>query len=100
MPANKSNNKWVASDTRAAKYLGMIEFKTNNNEFKYFEILQLPNKIVFGGSTNNTFLESGNITREDGESLDETLQQLLADLETYYNDGPSYTSRICVNERM
>jgi len=28
------------------------------------------------------------------------VQELLADLETFYNDGPSYTSKIVFNERM
>jgi hypothetical protein len=28
------------------------------------------------------------------------LQELLSDLETYYNDGASYVSRIVCNQRM
>jgi hypothetical protein len=56
--------------------------------------------VVFGGACNTGFLESGFILREDYESLDETLQELLADLECYYNEGPESVSRIVCNERM
>jgi hypothetical protein len=45
-------------------------------------------------------LESGYILREEFESIDETLQELRADLSVYYSDGASYVSRIVCNERM
>jgi len=38
--------------------------------------------------------------RDDCESLEETLQELHDDLETYYRDGAQYVSRIVCNERM
>ena len=46
---------------------------------------------------NTGFLESGYLEPEDHESDDKALQELLADLETYYNDGPRYVSRIVHN---
>jgi hypothetical protein len=55
---------------------------------------------VFGGACNCGFIESGYIIRESYECLDETLQELTEDLQTYYNDGADYTKRIVCNERM
>lgn len=63
--------------------------------------LPLPiERIAFGGAVNVGFIESGYIEREEDESLDVGLQEMLADLECYYNDGPSSVSRIICNERM
>ena len=101
-------NEWSVSDVSNAKPIGnmrtnqmsCVEFQDNKGEWQFFELLQTPDRIVFGGVCNVGFLESGYIVREDHESLDETLSELLSDLETYYNDGPQYVSRIAVNERM
>jgi len=63
----------------AGKYLGCIEFKTEGDEietdegeiqtkegeFQYFETISVPGKILFGGSTNTCFLESGYILIEE-----------------------------------
>lgn len=91
---------WAASDADKAKYLGLIEFQDNKGEWQHFEVLELPDRLLFGGACNVGFLESGYILREDYESLDETLQEMLSDLECYYNDGSQYVSRIVCNERM
>lgn len=99
----KTKTQWSASDTENAKYVGCLEFqdtKEESQEFHDFEVMSLPDRLVFGGCCNVGFLESGYILREDGESQDETLQELLSDLETYYNDGPAYVSRIVCNQRM
>ena len=92
--------KWTASDTTRAKYIGLIEFQDNQGEWHYFEILQTKDKLVFGSSCNVGFLESGYMPIDSCFSLDENLQELLADLETYYNDGPQYTTNIIFNQRM
>jgi hypothetical protein len=65
-----------------------------------FYILKTDHRLVFGGATNVGFLESGYMEYDDSFSLDETLQELVADLETYYNDGPDYVSHIVFNKRM
>jgi hypothetical protein len=91
--------EWTVSDTTEAKVLGLIEFPDETGEFHNFEIVETEDRLVFGGATNIGFIESGYIEK-DGFSTDETLQELLSDLETYYNDGPKYTSRIVCNERM
>lgn len=78
----------------------ILEFQDNSNEWHVFEIIATQEKIVFGGSCNVGFLESGYICRNDIESLDETLSELFADLQTYYNDGYEYCSRIVCNKRM
>ena len=92
--------KWKASNTENAEYLGIIEFRDNKEEFHNFEILKTETKLIFGGATNTGFLESGYMIMDDCFSLDENLQELLADLETYYNDGPEYVSLIVCNVRM
>ncbi len=99
--------EWKATELSQAKSctpgqypLSVLEFQDNKGEWHDFDVLQTPSRIVFGGCCNVGFLESGYIEREDFETLDETLSELLADLETYYNDGAQYVSRIVHNERM
>jgi hypothetical protein len=87
-----------AEETR--KYLGTVEFQDNTEEFHNFEIYQTPTRLVFGGACNVGFLESGYMEIDSDFSVDENLQELLADLEVYYNDGARYVSRIICNERM
>ena len=98
--------EWTVSDTTEAKYIGAIEFQDEAGEFHDFEVVKTttrsktPRRIVFGGTCNAGFLESGFLEMEDGEWTDEALQEMLSDLESYYNDGPQYVSRIICNERM
>lgn len=92
--------KWTASDTTNAKYLGLIEFRDDQEDWHFFEILQTSDRLVFGGACNVGFLESGYMPIDEGFSIDENLRELLADLETYYNDGPQYTTNIVFNQRM
>lgn len=90
---------WSVSDVSDAKYLGVIEFQDNQEEYHNFEIMETEDRLVFGSFTNSGFMESGYIEK-DGMSTDETLQNLLEDLEVYYNDGEQYTSMIVFNKRM
>lgn len=98
----KQKQPWAVSDisNEISIRSNILEFQDGAGEFHDFHIVVTPEKIVFGGACNCGFIESGFIIREDGEHLDETLQELLSDLETYYNDGPEYVSRIVCNERM
>ena len=91
-----TTTQWSVSDLTGAKYIGTLGLDENN----YFEVMATDDKLVFGSACNVGLLESGYILREDFESLDETLQELHADLETYYRDGAQYVSRIVCNERM
>ena len=91
---------WSVSDTKDAKHLGPLEFQSRDGEWHNFEVLELPDRLVFGGAVNVGFLESGYILRQEGESTDELLREMMEDLETFYNDGSQYTTRIVVNERM
>jgi hypothetical protein len=91
-----TQTQWSASNVEGAKYLGILEIESG----ECFEVLATDDKLVFGGACNAGLLESGYILREDCESLDETLQELRADLSVYYRDGASYVSRIVCNERM
>lgn len=90
--------EWKATPSHRiekASYLGDIEV---NEEL--FSVLSLPSRLIFGGVCNVGFLESGYIRKESFETTDETLQELLEDLEVYYRGGKDYCSRIICNERM
>jgi hypothetical protein len=93
---------WSISDISQAIPLrsNILEFQDDKGEWHDFTTIATPERVVFGGVCNVGFIESGYIVREEGESLDETLSQMLSDLEVYYNDGPQYVSRIVCNERM
>jgi len=94
----KTKTEWKASDTTNSEYLGTLEIEDKNGEFHTFEVLlNRDDRYIFGGSCNAGFLESGYmiLENESGE-----LEGLHSDLETYYNDGPEYVSRIVFNERM
>jgi hypothetical protein len=82
------------------KYLGTLEFQSQDGEWHIFEIVNTPRCLVFGGATNVGLLQSGYMMKDNYFSLDENLQELYADLEVYYNDGPRYVSRIICNNRM
>lgn len=95
--------KWQPSDISTPIELpcsNVLEFQDNSGEWHDFTIIGTKERVVFGGCVNVGFLESGYIQRKETETLDETLQELYSDLETYYNDGPQYCSRIVCNERM
>jgi hypothetical protein len=98
--------EWTVSDTKDAKYLGIIEFQDETGEWHDFEMLRTkkdsatPRRIVFGGSCNVGFIESGYMEMEDWETTDEALQECLSDLECYYNNGDLHVSRIICNDRM
>ena len=92
-----TQTQWSASDLTNAEYIGTLEIECGGESF---EIMATEDRIVFGGACNAGLIESGYIMREDGERLDETLQELHADLETYYRDGAQYVSRIVYNNRM
>jgi hypothetical protein len=94
MSTKKTN--WAVSDITNAKNLGI--FECENGE--YFTILSISDRLVFGGWTNTGFIESGYILTENFSDLQETLEELLADLETFYRDGVQYTKNIVCNERM
>lgn len=100
----RTKTQWTASDQTGARTIGnglsILEFQDNKGEWHPFDVLKTPKRVLFGGYCNVGFIESGYIEREEYESLDETLSELLSDLETYYNDGPEYVSRIVCNERM
>ena len=95
-----TKTKWQASDTTDADAIGEIEFQDNTGEWHNFNVLGISDRLIFGSYCNAGFLESGFILTDEIESLDDTLRELLADLECYYNDGPSYVSRIICNDRM
>jgi hypothetical protein len=96
----KIEEKLIASDNSKAKYIGIIEFQDEKGDWHDFEILELPDRFLFGGSCNIGFIESGYMITDDCFSKDENLQELLEDLQVYYNNGAQYTNRIIFNDRM
>jgi len=95
------NNTWKVSDIKNAKFLGdLTVFNEKTGDDEIFSVLETSDRLVFGGTCNVGFLESGFILKEDFESVDETLQELHSDLEVYYRDGAKYTDRVVCNERM
>lgn len=92
---------WQPQDLTDATYVGILEVPVAKGEdTPTFEVLKTADSLVFGGSTNATFLQSGFMRFDPDESLQEGLQELVEDLSVFYTDGPSYVSRIVVNERM
>lgn len=88
---------WQVIDTTNAEYIGIIELESG----EYFEVVKTENHLVFGNSTNIGLLESGNYLIDACFSLDENLQELIADLESYYIDGAGYQSdNFSCNDRM
>lgn len=87
-------------NTEKAKHIGIIEFQDERGDWHDFEIMETRRCLVFGGACNLGFLQSGFIVREDHETLEATLQELLCDLQVYYDNGPGYVARIMCNERM
>ena len=89
---------WRPSDTSKAKYLGILEFNVGG-DWHNFEVLEIEDKLIFGGSCNTGFMESGYILK-DGRNVDETLIELQEDLEIFYSEGKDFTNFIVYNERM
>ena len=87
---------WNWIDDANFQHLGVLEVESGG----YFEVMETPTHLVFGGFTNNSFLQSGYIEREEFESLNETLFELKEELDVFYRDGRDYCSRIVCNERM
>lgn len=92
--------KWTATNTTKAKYLGSLEIKISNQDTHSFEVMETADRLVFGGACNAGFLESGYLQKEEGETTDQALAELCADLEVFYRDGQRYVSRIVCNDRM
>jgi len=95
--------EWSPSDiSKTVRMRSDLEFQDEKGEYHEFAIIATPYRVVFGGCCNCGFMESGYIERDldGGESLGETLQEMLLDLKCYYNDGPDFVERIVCNERM
>ena len=87
---------WKASNLETEEYIGILQLEDGN----YFEVVKTKTRLVFGGMCNSELLESGYMIIDKDVSVDENLQELMADLETYYRDGKQYCSRIVCNDRM
>jgi hypothetical protein len=95
-----NKQQWQAINIDKAVSLGDLEIECLNGDYVHFYVVKTETHLVFGGVCNVGLLQSGYMLIDDCFSLDENLQEMLADLETYYNDGKDYTNMIVCNERM
>ena len=92
---------WQSQDLTDATFVGTLEVPVVEGEDSpHFEVLKTADSLVFGSPTNSTFLQSGYMRLDPDESQVDGLHELVEDLCVFYTDGPSYVSRIVVNERM
>ena len=91
------SKEWRFIEEEDQEHLGILEFEVDGEDH-YFEVMDTDNYLVFGGFTNNCFLQSGFLEKEEDESVDEALRELLEDLECFYRDKSH--NRIVCNERM
>jgi hypothetical protein len=92
---------WQPQDLTDATHIGTLVVPVAEGEDPpFFEVLKTSDCLVFGSPTNATFLQSGYMRLDADESLQDSFQELVADLSVFYTDGPGYVSRIVVNERM
>ena len=95
-------DQWTPSaatmdDYGCFNYIGTLETDSGGIPF---EVLRAPDRLIFGGCCNVGFLESGYMLIEEYETEAEALQELSAELDTYYRDGRDYVTRIVCNDRM
>lgn len=93
--------KWDFSDAeKTGEYVGIVEFQSDDGEWHYFYVYETKERIVFGGATNVGFLESGYMEKDSAFSLDEHIQTLVEELETFYNAGAQHATELVCTERM
>lgn len=90
-------DKWEVKDIENSEYIGLLEIEESEG---IFEVVQTEKHLVFGSSTNIGLLQSGFMKIDPNFSLDENLQALIEEIETYYRDGKEYCIDIVCNERM
>lgn len=81
-------------------YIGLIEFQDNQDEYHNFELVETVSYILIGGCTDTGFYESCRYLKDAYFSLDENLQECLADLEEHYNNGSPSDNLLITTERM
>ena len=97
--------KWSPSNIKHARSLGIIEFNSgdkNNPDdecWHDFHVFALADRLVFGGFCNVGFIESGYMLT-DGFAIEETLQDLTDELESFYRGGCEPRERLVCSERM
>lgn len=89
-----TSTQWQAINIDNASYIGVIELEDGN----YFEVVKTDEYLVFGNSTNTGLLQSGYYTLDESLCLDGNLQDMVYDLEAYYENKSH--NNIIVNDRM
>ncbi|QDF45987.1 hypothetical protein vBVpaPMGD2_48 [Vibrio phage vB_VpaP_MGD2] len=87
---------WTMQDITNATNIGTIELESGN----YFEVFQTQDALVFGNFSNTGLIQSGYMQLDSYLSLDDNLQELVQELETYYQDGKGFTTDLVTNDRM
>ena len=92
---------WTFQSEENMKYIGIIEFKDNKDEYYIFYVYDTKDSILFGDHANTGFMQSGYYIKDNTFSFDENLNEFYLDLEVFYNEGYKYTSNnFIVNDRM
>ena len=95
----KTQTQWTVQDISNAKHVVTLEIETREG-FEVFEVVATQDALIFGGACNVGLIQSGYILRDECETLNDTLNELVDDLETFYREGAQYVSRIVCNSRM
>jgi len=87
----------TGAERESAVYLGTIEVNTGDDP-DIFEVVALPDRLVFGGACNVGLLESGMMPLSPDSTLTGALEELIEDLEAFYR-SKGHVSIYC-NDRM
>lgn len=97
-----SNTNWfpIDVDSLESEYLGEIEIECDNEEYFLTTIVECDGYLVFGSVCNIGLLQDGWYKMDTDFSLDENLQELLADFEDALSNGVgSQSEAFQVNKR-
>ena len=77
-----------------SKYIGLLELENCDGDYDVYDVIHVEDKLVFGSTTNNTFLQDGYMETDECFSLEENLGFLLEALEHYANNRTPYDDYI------
>ena len=84
------NNFKAKHNGASAKHVSTI--KSSENDY-FFEVYDNGDYLTFGSFTGVLFFEAGNMLTESGFSLDENIQALVCNIDSYYEDGAGFQDR-------
>ena len=76
------------------KYIGEMEFQKKGGDFDLWTVIKRGRIYLIGTATNTGLLSEYYYEMDAGESEQNALEEINADLEWLATDGPSYMSRV------